>query len=221
MNDAGWPFAVLALLGMFAGMEELLSFKAESVRDAAAELRRTLDEAGASGVTLGLNGFAPPWSHITGLDYQRVYEAVQATRCKLFTFHWPMIVRWWSETLLAWNPGLDEQAVLRAVQGVLDLSPPPDEHRRTLAEYGMPRPDEPHPIAMEALTRKIDAAVGMAGLAGKAERCLAYVHSYRPAAEFRRVLEAVLASEARGCWIQRYGYLSDEKLAIMRDVWPR
>jgi len=51
--------------------------------------------------------------------------------------------------------------------------------------------------------------------------CLAYVHSYRPAAEFGRVLEAVLASEAPGCWVQRYGYLSDEKLAIMRSVWPR
>jgi hypothetical protein len=50
-------------------------------------------------------------------------------------------------------------------------------------------------------------------------RCLAYVHSYRPAAEFGRVLEAVLASDAPGCWVQRYGYLSDEKLAIMRSIW--
>ena len=33
-------------------------------------------------------------------------------------------------------------------------------------------------------------------------------------------LDRVLASEARGCWVQRYGYLSDEKLAIMREVWP-
>jgi hypothetical protein len=32
-------------------------------------------------------------------------------------------------------------------------------------------------------------------------------------------LDRVLASEARGCWGQRYGYLSDEKLAIMRESW--
>jgi hypothetical protein len=81
----------------------------------------------------------------------------------------------------------------------------------------MPRPDEPHPITPEALTRKINQAAA----SGRAESCLAYVHSYRPAAEFGRVLEAVLASEAQGCWVQRYGYLSDEKLAIMRAVWPR
>jgi hypothetical protein len=73
---------------------------------------------------------------------------------------------------------------------------------------------------MAALTRKIDQAVRQAAAAGQAERCLAYVHSYRPAAEFGRALEAVLASAAAGCWVQRYGYLSDEKLAIMRAVWP-
>jgi hypothetical protein len=82
----------------------------------------------------------------------------------------------------------------------------------------MPRPDEPHPITMDALTRKLQQAIGMAG---PGLRCLAYVHSYRPPDEFARVLEAVLASDAPGCWVQRYGYLSDEKLAIMRSVWPR
>ena len=214
------PLALTELLGSRSGVEDLLRFKADSVGDAAAELRRILDEAGASSVALGLNGFAPPWSHVTGMDYEQVHQVAQATRCKLFTFHWPMIVRWWSETLLAWNPGLDEQAVLRAVQAVLDLPPPPDEHRRSLADYGMPRPDESHPIAPEALTRKINQAVRMAAASGHAERCLAYVHSYRPAAELGLVLEAVLASEAQGCWVQRYGYLSDEKLAIMRSVWP-
>jgi hypothetical protein len=218
--EAVWPFRWTALLASYPGVTSLLSFKAASVQSAAADLRRTMDEAGAAGVALGLNGFAPPWRIITGMDYGAVLSAVQATRCKLFTFHWPMIVNWWSSTLLDWNPGLDQQAVLRAVQTVLDVPPPPGEHRRTLADYGMPRPDEPHPITPEALTRKINQAVGMADAAGNARSCLAYVHSYRPAAEFRRVLEAVLASAAPGCWVQRYGYLSDEKLAIMRAVWP-
>ena len=151
--ESSVPLALMELLGFHSGLEDLLSFKADSVWDAAAELRRTLDEAGASGVALGLNGFAPPWSHITGMDYASVHQVIQATRCKLFTFHWPMIVRWWSETLLAWNPGLDEPAVLRAVQAALDIEPPSGEHRQSLAAYGMPRPDEPHPVTAEALAR--------------------------------------------------------------------
>jgi hypothetical protein len=229
-DAADWPFVLGDALLAYPGVADLLRFKAASVREAAAELRRTMNEAGASGVALGLNGFAPPWSRITGMDYGSIHSVVQATRCKLFTFHWPMITRWWSETLLAWSPGLDERAVLSAVQVALDLPPPPDEHRQVLADYGMPRPDEPHPIAPEALTRKLNQAARMARTAqaakgtvaataagSMAERsalaggCLAYVHSYRPAAEFGRALEAVLASDAPGCWVQRYGYLSEAR----------
>jgi len=215
-DPADLPFALANVLVEHPGVADLLRFKAATVRAAAAELRRTMDEAGASGVALGLNGFAPPWSGITGMDYGSVHDVVQATRCKLFTFHWPMMTRWWSETLLAWNPGLDEGAVLAAVQAALDLPIPPTEHRRILADYGMPRPDEPHAITMAALTRKVNQAVRTAGAAGEEGRCLAYVHSYRPADEFARVLEAVAESDAPGCWVQRYGYLSDEKLALMR-----
>ena len=152
------------------------------------------------------------------MDYGRVHQVVQATRCKLFTFHWPMMTNWWARTLLDWTPDLDEVAVLGAVQAALDLPPPPNEHRRTLADYGMPRPDEPHPFTPEALTRKINQAIRMSG---QTDACIAYVHSYRPTDELARVLEAVLASDARGCWVQRYGYLSDEKLAVLRAVWPR
>jgi len=215
-NSTDWPFVLASALLEHAGVADLLRFKARSVAEAAAELRQTMDEAGASSVALGLNGFAPPWCRITGLDYGLERSVVQHTRCKLFTFHWPMITGWWAQTLLAWNPGLDERAVLRAVTSALDLPAPPTEHRVGVADFGMPRPDEPHPILPAALTRKMNQAVAMAGRDGS---CLAYVHSYRPAAELAQVLEAVLASNAPGCWVQRYGYLSDEKLAIIRSVW--
>jgi hypothetical protein len=220
-DGADWPFLIADGLVALPGVAEWLRFKSASVRAAAADLRQAMDAAGASGVALGLNGFAPPWSRITGMDYRSVHAVAQATRCKLFTFHWPMIVRWWSETLLQWNPDLDEIAVLQAVQAVLDLPPPAAEHRRFPPEDDMPRPDEPHPIIPEALTRKVNQAVRLAEAGGAAGRCLAYVHSYRPPGEFRRVLKAILASDAPGCWVQRYGYLSDEKLAIMQEVWRR
>ncbi|MGH2562109.1 MAG: hypothetical protein ACRDJH_23870 [Thermomicrobiales bacterium] len=215
-DAADWPFVVGDGAVRASGFGELLRFKAATARAAVAELRQVMDAAGATGVGLGVNGFAPPWSRITGMDYREVSRVCQETRCKLFTFHWPMMTRWWGETLLAWNPGLDEIEVLRAVTAALDLLAPAQEHRRTLTAYGMPRPDEPHPITPEALTRKVNQAVA---LAGDGAPCLAYAHSYRPVDEFERHLEAVLASNAPGCWVQRYGYLSDEKLEVMRRVW--
>lgn len=216
-TDGGdWPFAMAGDLADFPGYGDLLRFKAASVLGALIDLRATLNGTGRTAVVLEANGFPPPWCHLTGMDYGQAGQIVAATRPKLFTFHWPMITRWWSETLLAWNPTLDPDAVLRAVQSCLDLPTPADEHRQSLADYGMPRPDEPHPITMAALTRKLDQAVA---LAGDAAPCQAYLHSYRPAAEFARVLEAAAASTARGCWVQRYGYLSDEKLEILRAAW--
>jgi len=215
-DTADWPFALAGGALAYPGVVDLLRFKAETARAAIAELRATLDAAGGRGIVLEANGFAPPWCAITGMDYGLVGQVAGATRCKLFTFHWPMITRWWSETLLAWNPSLDEGSVLRAVTAALDLPAPVGEHRRTLAAYGMPRPDEPHPITMEALTRKLNQAVALAGAGAP---CQAYVHSYRPADKFARVLAAAEASTAQGCWVQRYGYLSDEKLGILRDAW--
>ncbi len=215
-REGSWIFALAGEATAYPGYSALLRFKAETVRTAIAELRATLDAAGGATTALEANGFAPPWCAITGMDYGLVGQVAQATRCKLFTFHWPMITRWWSETLLTWNPTLDEGAVLHAIVAALDLPAPSDEHRRALRDYGMPRPDEPHPITMAILTRKLDQAVASAG---DGAPCQAYIHSYRPPAEFARVLAATAESTAKGCWVQRYGYLSDEKLAILRDAW--
>jgi hypothetical protein len=218
-DAADWPFALAGAVLDYPGVAALLRFKADTVRAALGELRGIIASEANDSVALGLNGFPPPWCRITGMDYAGLGGVVAETRSKLFTFHWPMITRWWAETLLAWNPGLDEDAVLAAVKVALDIPTGPTEHRQRLADYRMPRPDEPHAITMACLTRKIDQAVALARDSGAP--CLAYVHSYRPAAEFRSVLEAALASQAPGCWVQRYGYLSDEKLRIMREVWPR
>lgn len=211
----GWPAALVGGLLARPGVADLLRFKAATVAGVVAELRAALDAAGGGAVALEAHAFPPPWNLLTGADYGRLGRIAQVLRTKLFTFHWPMIVHWWSESLLAWNPGLSEVAVLRAVLAGLDLPLPPDEHRTGLADWGMPRPDEPHPITVAGLTRKLDQAVAQADGAP----VLAYLHSYRPAAEFRAVLAAAAASTVAGCWVQRYGYLSDEKLAVLRAAW--
>lgn len=215
-DTADWPFIVGGGLLAAPGIAALLRFKAATVRAAIAELRAVLDAAGCQSVPLEVNGFAPPWSLVTGMAYGEIGQVASATRCKLFTFHWPLITRWWSESLLAWNPTLDEDAVIRAVTAALDLPAPGNARSLRLDDFHMPTPTEPHPITPDALTRKLNQAVA---LAGNGAPCQAYVHSYRPADEFAATLAAASASNAHGCWVQRYGYLSDEKLAILRDAW--
>ena len=216
-DQASHPVLLLGWLEQSPGVLDLLRFKAETVAGALAELRAEMDALRLQRVALGVRGFAPPWSLVTGLHPGIVGRSCQEVGCKLFTFHWPMIVRWYAESLLRWNPGLAEPEVIAAVRGALDLPSRPDEHRRRLTDYGMPLPDEPHLMTAESLRRKLSQAIALAGQSGVVVS--AYVHSYRPAAELAVVLRAARESGTAGIWIQRYGYLSDEKLDVIRRTW--
>jgi hypothetical protein len=46
----------------------------------------------------------------------------------------------------------------------------------------------------------------------------ALAHGYGPAADFRRRLRVAWQSSGGRVWINRYGYLSNEKLDIIREV---
>ncbi len=216
-DPAAGPGLLLGWLAEAPGTLDLLRFKAETVAGAVAELRADMDALGLGRVALGVRGFPPPWSLVTGLHPALVGRACQELGVKLFTFHWPMIVRWYAESLLRWNPGLAEPDVVAAVRGALDLPSRPDEHRVRVADYGMPRPDEPHLMTAEGLRRKLGQALALAR--GTGASVTAYLHSYRPASELAVVLRAARESGVAGCWIQRYGYLSDEKLDVVRRAW--
>ena len=45
------------------------------------------------------------------------------------------------------------------------------------------------------------------------------VHGYGPADDFVRRFKVVAASPAAGAWVNRYGYLSNEKLDAIGDLW--
>lgn len=45
------------------------------------------------------------------------------------------------------------------------------------------------------------------------------VHAYRSPEDFAMVLHAVEPFARSGIWIQRYGYLGDEKREILQRAW--
>jgi hypothetical protein len=115
---------------------------------------------------------------------------------------------------MAANPGLDERLLVRALVHLLDLDD--GEGGSTIADYGYPEPDEPHPIPTEAQLRKLDQVMAMTR--GRA-KIYALVHGYGPLDDFRRRLQLVADSPVDGVWINRYGYLSDEKLDAIGEIW--
>ncbi len=80
---------------------------------------------------------------------------------------------------------------------------------------GYPEPDQAHPIPDAPQSRKIRQAVQTA-----AGRTALYpiAHAYGPLDDFRRRLKVIVDSPADGVWINRYGYLSDQKLNVIGEV---
>ena len=125
------------------------------------------------------------------------------------------MVKFWGDVLMANNPGLDETLLVRALVNLLDLADG-DEGGRAIDDYGYPEPDEPHPIPTSVQIRKIDQV--MAAVGGKIP-VNALVHGYGPPDDFKRRLQLVVDSPADGAWINRYGYLGDDKLDAIGEIW--
>lgn len=191
-------------------------FKARSVASLLQLIAETVRASGSPQLSIGANGFPPPWSKITGAKFGAAAPYVNCVRPKFFTFHWAMMVRWYGEAVRAWNPDLDERLIVAALLALFGMHPPHEEHRQRLSDYGMPKPTEPHPLTAADIRRKLEQV--NAQVAGTA-RVEAYVHSYQPVKTFNELMVAMEDTEIDGVWVQRYGYLSDEKLEVLTDRW--
>ena len=123
-----------------------------------------------------------------------------------------MMVRYYGEALMKANAGLDERLVTKALVHWLDIAD--DGGLERLSDYRYPEPDEAHPCGLKAMERKIARARRDADPAP----VFALVHGYGPVDDFRRRLQAASRAAPDGFWVNRYGYLSDEKLAVIREI---
>jgi len=212
-KDRG-KFTIARFYNQYPGIADWFRLKAALSNDLLADWHQAITEFGGANKELSANAFMPPFSYFTGLDFAGAAAYCTSIAPKLYTMHWSLIIKFWGDVLLAKNPGLSEELLVRALVNLLDVAE--DQGGNALEDYGYPKPDEPHPIPNEPQMRKIDQAKAAAG--GRA-KIYALVHGYGPADDFRRRLQVVAESAADGVWINRYGYLSDEKLDIIGAVW--
>jgi hypothetical protein len=211
---ASRPWEVVGLLRSFPGWLDLLAFKAETVRERYEAYRQALNLEGGAKIKLDANGWIPPFSLSSGVDYRALSGVCDVLRPKMHTFHWAVIPRWYGQVLQEWNPSLPERYLLDALIEILGL---PDKNSpRSFAQYHIPAPDEAHPALPEAWRAKLDEVADEVG--GRA-KCYAYAHSYRPEAQWKRMIALVRDSRVDGMWVQRYGYLTDSKLDILAGMW--
>jgi len=207
-------FSLVSLLRQRPGVAEWLRLKSALSLDLLRDWREALTTCGGQGKELSANAFMPPFTLFTGFDFAGAAEYCSAVSPKLYTMHWSVMVEFWGKVLVGRNPGLDEKLVVRTLAQLFDLGDEIDAER--LRDYGYPEPDEPHPIPDAPQRRKIAQAKAVAG---KGLAVTPLVHGYGPLEDFSRRLRLVAESEADGAWINRYGYLSDEKLEEIGRIW--
>ncbi len=176
--------------------------------------RTSLENHSPHRYELSANSFMPPYNQLTGFDFSRNASICDAISPKLYTMHWTQMVDFWGRRLLEQNSKLDESILVKVLANWMEIDNSPDTNK--LADYGYPAPDEPHRVSTDLQTQKIEQVTQETN-----GQCAVtpLVHGYGPPADFERRLQLVADCQVEGVWINRYGYLSDTKLAIIRDTW--
>ena len=155
--------------------------------------------------------FPPPLHRISGFPIDALDGVADAVGVKLYTMHWPMLARYWARDLLAGAGGPAEQdALTAAIANLLGFTDALDEGGAALR---YPEPNEAHPVGTRAQSSKLLAARELAG----AVPVRAFVHSYGPLTDVMARFD-IAAATGLPRWINRYGYLSDQKLDALRGA---
>ena len=117
------------------------------------------------------------------------------------------MTKWYAEELAGINGKISPDRWLpfvKSMLGVTDLSD-------SISHYNMPGPDEIGAIDYQSELEKI-SEIERLGQIGVTYR----IHGYGPEELFSRRISRANASSISMCSVQRYGYLSDNKLAMLR-----
>ena len=205
LADAGWD----DWLGRDGPAHALWASKRASVARMLRAYRTALDGVPGHRRLLEPQVFPQPMSTWSGFAWEALSASCDAVGVKLYTMHWPMIARYWARDLVGSCDGPAADVATQMLFRWMGLGPGQDA-----AALRYPPPDTDHPVGEQAQLEKLRLAREQAG----ATPVIAFAHSYGPEGDFMRRL-ALAAQDAGGgsgrVWINRYGYLSDSKLAAL------
>ncbi len=209
------PDAWSQILTRHSGWRQFLDFKAWSVERFFRRVRDMMDREGYATHALTARGWCSPWNLSSGLDYARLSAICSVVSPKLFTFDHAALPRWAGLRLQEWNPGLAEPEILAALVQAMNL--PDAIVSRRFEDYRIPAPEEEHPTFFSAYQERLE---GMAAAVQAPAHCYPISHPYLPAHQWRDMVALIRDSPVDGMWVNMYGYLSDEKLKILEEIWP-
>ena len=185
-------------------IHEFFKFKQESIYNTIIYIRNRIEKT----VELLFTGFAPPMNKATGLlpvfSDAGLNIRVQP---KMYRFHWAMMVNWYASELYSLNSGVPLSDWICFVKKLLEVTDPSCDIRH----YVMPSPGEVGALDIDDERMKMKCSFE------KDSNCLQTVrlHGYATDEEFEQRVSFAKAFSYERVSIQRYGYLSDEKIAML------
>jgi len=204
--------SVWEVLNSYPGVLDLKSFKGDLVAEMLGKYRRTIDDASGGTMDFVVQGFPPPWTQSSGFDIKKLAPHVSGIGVKLYTMHWPMMVRGYADRIMASNGNVSESVLLRGIFKILDLLD--DAVPSQIKDVRYPEPDEPHLAGIHAQARKILETRNLAG----DTPVHAFSHAYGPMDDYRARMEVAWETSGNRMVVNRYGYMSDEKLDVLGEI---
>ncbi|QDU94188.1 hypothetical protein [Lignipirellula cremea] len=174
--------------------------------------RTIIKRHGGDSCRLSAHAFMPAFTTLTGFDFDAASDLCDSISPKLYTMHWMLMIQLWGKRILESRPELDDALLTAALLRLLGLEEAQHAGKR-LADFAYPEPHEPHAIGDAVQIARIEETVAAA--AGRAP-IYPLVHGYGPLDDFQRRFDLVKQTGASGAWLNRYGYLSDAKLDVIR-----
>jgi hypothetical protein len=157
------------------------------------------------------SAFPPPWNHLSGFNYSEAAKTVDAISCKFYTMHWPMMLRNYADSLTQKNGNISKATLATCLaKGFNAYSPVPANSD----QFEYPQPEENHPVDLASLAKRQTQVESWAGNIP----VWPIAHAYGPVEDFKKRAAAVLAISKTRLWINRYAYLSDEKLMALSEL---
>ena len=203
---------ILQTISTGPGITDWLYLKSTLSTELLQSFRQTITAAAGPGTELIAQAFPPPFSILSGVSPRRLSGIVDSVQPKFYTMHWPTILRFYGDAIMAANPWLSDSLLVKTLVRYLDIAD--GDGLPHLSDYCYPEPDDPHPVGAGAIARKIRQARREAGDLP----VTALAHGYGPLADVGARLESAWHSSGGRVWMNRYCYLTDEKLDQIKEI---
>lgn len=201
---------VRSMLTGNATITDLLRLRRALVGDYQKFLADAVRAASHNTTRVFFQGFPPPWNEVSGFDFAVTGGLADDVGAKIYSMHWPMMEKNYCEALLGLTP-LSEAICIRLVRALLGTT---TAQVSRIDQLRYPAPEESHPADSASIESKLNAARQEVTTA----RFWALSHSYGPLEDVARRFQAALAGSNGNVYLNRYGYLSDEKLDTLGSM---